>query len=62
MNNNSININPANKSKLTATENATGKSAEQLTTSKNPVTRKRAQFAVNAKKWNHNPPGQSSGF
>lgn len=47
-----ININPANKGKFTATKKATGKTTEQLTHSKNPVTKKRAVFAANAKKWN----------
>lgn len=47
-----ININPANKGKFTATKKATGKTTEQLTHSKNPITKKRAIFAQNAKKWN----------
>lgn len=49
----SIHINPANKGKFNATKKATGKSTEELTHSKNPVTKKRAVFAQNAKKWNH---------
>lgn len=47
-----IHINPANKGKFTATKKATGKTTEQLTHSKNPITKKRAIFAQNAKKWN----------
>ena len=50
----SIEIDPKNKGKFTATKKATGKSTEELTHSKNPLTRKRAIFAQNAKKWNHN--------
>lgn len=49
----SIDIDPKNKGKFTATKKATGKSTEELTHSKNPLTRKRAIFAQNAKKWNH---------
>jgi len=49
----SIHIKPENKGKFTATKKRTGKSTEELTHSKNPVTRKRAIFAQNAKKWNH---------
>lgn len=48
-----IHINPENKGKLTATEHRTGKTAEQLTHSSNETTRKRAQFAVNVKSFNH---------
>lgn len=48
-----IEIDPENKGKFTATKKATGKSTEELTHSKNPLTRKRAIFAQNAKKWNH---------
>ena len=43
-----IHINPANR----ATKKRTGKTTEQLTHSKNPLTRKRAIFALNASKWN----------
>lgn len=46
-----IRINPANRGKFNATKRRTGKSTEELTHSKNPVTRKRAIFAQNAKKW-----------
>ena len=48
-----IEINPKNKGKFTATKKRSGKSTEELTHSKNPLTRKRAIFAQNAKKWNH---------
>ena len=47
-----IHINPENKGKFTATKKRTGKSTEELTHSKNPLTRKRAIFAQNVKKWN----------
>ena len=47
-----IEINPENKGKFTATKKRTGKSTEELTHSKNPLTRKRAIFAQNVKKWN----------
>ena len=49
----SIDIDPKNKGKFNATKERTGKSTEELTHSKNPLTRKRAVFAANAKKWNH---------
>lgn len=48
-----IHIKEKNKGKFTATKKKTGKSTEELTHSKNPLTRKRAIFAQNAKKWNH---------
>ena len=48
-----IHINPANKGKFTETKKRTGKSTEELTHSKNPLTRKRAIFAQNARKWSH---------
>ena len=47
----SIEIDPKNKGKFNTTKKATGKSTEELTHSKNPLTRKRAVFAQNAKKW-----------
>jgi hypothetical protein len=47
----SIHINPANRGKFTATKKATGKTTAELARSKNPVTKKRAIFAENAKKW-----------
>ena len=48
-----IHINPENKGKFTATKKKTGKTTEELTHSKNPLTRKRAIFAQNARKWKH---------
>lgn len=49
----SIHINPANRGKFNATKKRTGKTTEELTHSKNPLTRKRAIFAQNAAKWHH---------
>lgn len=49
----SIHINPENKGKFNATKKRTGKTTEELTHSKNPLTRKRAIFAQNAAKWHH---------
>lgn len=49
----SIHIKPENRGKFTATMQRTGKSAEELSHSKNPLTRKRAIFALNARKWKH---------
>ena len=46
-----IHIDPENKGKFTATKKRTGKSTEELTHSKNPLTRKRAIFAQNARRW-----------
>lgn len=46
-----INIDPENKGKFNATKERTGKTTEELTHSKNPLTKKRAIFAQNAKKW-----------
>lgn len=46
-----IHIKEANRGKFTATKKRTGKTTEQLKHSKNPLTRKRAVFAANAKKW-----------
>ena len=51
-NNSGIRINPDNIGKFTKTKKETGKSTEELTHSKNPLTKKRAIFAQNAKKWN----------
>jgi hypothetical protein len=45
-----IHIKPKNKGKFTETKERTGKSTEELKHSKNPLTRKRATFADNAKK------------
>lgn len=53
----SIHINPENKGKLTATSKRTGKSFSELAHSKNPLTRKRAIFALNARKWHHHDEG-----
>ena len=50
---NKIHIKKKNKGKFNALKKKTGKSTEELTHSKNPLTRKRAIFAQNAKKWNH---------
>lgn len=47
-----IHINPENKGKFTETKKRTGKTTEELTHSKNPVTRKRAIFAQNSARWN----------
>ena len=47
-----IHIKKENKGKFTATKKRTGKTTEQLTHSKNPLTRKRAIFAQNAARWN----------
>ena len=47
-----IHIKEKNKGKFNATKERTGKSTEELTHSKNPLTRKMAIFAQNAKKWN----------
>jgi pyoverdine/dityrosine biosynthesis protein Dit1 len=52
-----IHINPKNKGKFNALKKRTGKSTEELTHSKNPLTRKRAIFAQNAKKWHHGKDG-----
>ena len=53
-----IHIKPENKGKFTATKKATGKSTEELTHSKNPLTRKRANFAKMAKR--HRKPLKDS--
>lgn len=47
-----IHIKPENRGKFNATKKRTGKTTEELTHSKNPVTRKRAIFAQNASHWN----------
>ena len=46
-------ITKKNRGKFNALKKRTGKSTEELTHSKNPLTRKRAIFAQNAAKWNH---------
>lgn len=48
-----IHIKKKNRGKFNALKKRTGKSTEELTHSKNPLTRKRAIFAQNAKKWKH---------
>lgn len=57
-----IRINPKNKGKFTETKKRTGKTTEELTHSKNPLTRKRAIFAQNAKKWKHFLGGRFQGI
>jgi hypothetical protein len=57
-----IHIKPENKGKFTATKKATGKTTEELTHSKNPVTKKRAVFAQNAAKWKHADGSKNVGF
>lgn len=47
-----IHIKKKNRGKFNALKKRTGKSTEELTHSKNPLTRKWAIFAQNAKKWN----------
>jgi hypothetical protein len=58
---NSIHIKPENKGKFNATKKATGKTTEELTHSKNPVTKKRAIFAQNATKWDHTKKHKKGG-
>jgi len=53
MNKSGIHIKKKNKGKFTALKKKTGKTTEELKHSKNPLTRKRAIFAQNAKKFNH---------
>ena len=53
-----IHIKPENRGKFNATKKRTGKTTEELTHSKNPLTRKRAIFAQNAKKWKHADGGK----
>ena len=50
--NGGIHIKKKNRGKFNATKKRTGKSTEELTHSKNPITRKRAIFSQNADKWN----------
>ena len=45
-----MHINPANKGKFTALQKKTGKSTAELKSSPNPLTRKRANFALMAKR------------
>lgn len=53
-----IHIKPENRGKFTETMRRTGKSASELSHSKNPLTRKRAIFALNARKWHHEDGGE----
>lgn len=53
-----IHIKKENRGKFTETKKRTGKTTEELTHSKNPLTRKRAIFAQNAKKWKHGDGGE----
>lgn len=48
-----IHIDNGNDGKFNATKKRLGKSTEDLTHSKNKLTKKRAIFAQNAKKWKH---------
>ncbi len=57
-----IKIKPKNVGKFNATKKATGKTTEELTHSKNPVTKKRAIFAQNAAKWNKAADGTQIPF
>ena len=57
-----IHIKPENRGKFNATKKRTGKSTEELTHSKNPLTRKRAIFAQNSAKWNKAQTGQRVPF
>ena len=59
--NSGIYIKPENRGKFTATKKATGKTTEELTHSKNPITKKRAIFAQNAAKWKHEDGSKSVG-
>lgn len=54
---NKIHIDPKNRGKFNDTKERTGKTTEELTHSKNPLTRKRAIFAQNASKWKHSHGG-----
>jgi len=48
-----IHIKKKNRGKFNALKKRTGKTTEELTHSKNALTRKRAIFAQNASRWNH---------
>ncbi|MBE3085427.1 MAG: hypothetical protein IMZ64_04345 [Bacteroidetes bacterium] len=52
-----IHIKAKNKGKFNALKKRTGKSTAELKHSKNPLTRKRATFAANSKKWHHEEGG-----
>ena len=56
-----IHIKPENKGKFNATKARTGKTTEELTHSSNPITRKRAIFALNASHWKHEKGGYVEG-
>lgn len=58
----SIHIKPENRGKFNATKKRTGKTTEELAHSKNPLTRKRAVFALNSKKWKHANGGELLGL
>lgn len=53
-----IHIKKENRGKFTETKKRTGKTTEELTHSKNPLTRKRAIFAQNSRKWKHEEGGE----
>lgn len=53
----SIHIKPENRGKFTETKRRTGKTTEELTHSSNPLTRKRAIFALNSRHWNKHSNG-----
>jgi hypothetical protein len=57
-----IHIKPENKGKFTATKKKTGKSTEELTHSSNPVTKKRAIFAMVSKRWSKNKKKAQGGL
>jgi hypothetical protein len=57
-----IHIKKENKGKFNALKKRTGKTTEELTHSKNPLTRKRAVFAQNARKWKHEGGGLLNGM
>ena len=48
-----IHIKKENRGKFTETKRRTGKTTEELTHSKKPLTRKRAIFAQNSRKFKH---------
>lgn len=49
-----IHIKKKNRGKFNELKKRTGKTTEELTHSKNPLTRKRAIFAQNSSHFNHN--------
>lgn len=53
-----IHIDPKNRGKFTETKRRTGKTTEELTHSSNPLTRKRAIFAQNARHFKHSFGGE----